>query len=84
MTVWLNTLRRWCGRSEVPPAISGEQSVLFVLQNASNMSLWELSKATHISEDDLQPVLSGLAAANKIHVSWAGPIVGQYKVYSRK
>lgn len=84
MTVWLNTLRRWFGRPEVPPAISGEQSVLFVLRRASNMPLWKLSEATHIPEDDLRPVLARLAAKNKIHVSWAGPVVGQYKIYSRK
>jgi predicted transcriptional regulator of viral defense system len=58
---WLNTLRRWCGVPEHPPATTGEQSVLFVLEkHTAAMTFEELREATKIISDDLRQVLDSL------------------------
>jgi hypothetical protein len=81
--IWLNAVRRWCGYPEKPPAISGEQSVLFVLQTKSPMTLFELGVETEISDDQLRPILVRLERSGRIRTGWAGPANSAHKTYSR-
>jgi hypothetical protein len=62
----LNALRRWFGYPEKPPAISGDTSILFVLQTKSPRTRAEISEATTISEDQLIPILEKLERHGRI------------------
>ncbi len=66
LTKCLNTLRRWSGRPEKPPAISGDTSILFVLQSKSPQTRYQISTATRISEDQLAPILDKLERQGRI------------------
>jgi hypothetical protein len=79
--IWLNTLRRWLGWEEVPPATNGETSVLFVLQSRSPMSLVSIRDATNIPLADLRPLLDRLERTHRIRSSMAGTAVHPYKVW---
>ena len=67
---WLNAIRRWFGLPEHPPAVTGDTSVLFVLQSVSPryMSFDEIQTATHIEVEDLRKELERLAWFGKVHV----------------
>jgi DNA-binding HxlR family transcriptional regulator len=66
LTKCLNTLRRWSGRPEKPPAVYGDTSILFVLQSKSPQTRAEISAATRISEDQLIPILTKLENQGRI------------------
>jgi DNA-binding MarR family transcriptional regulator len=66
MTAWINAMRRWLGRPEIPLATSGETSILFVLQSHSPKTLAEISEATNISEVQLVPILERLERRGRI------------------
>lgn len=66
VTICLNTMRRWFGYPEIPPAVSGEMSILFVLQTKSPKTRAEISEATQVSEDQLIPILDKLERQGRI------------------
>ena len=67
---WLNTLRRWFGLSEHPPAVSGATSVLFVLQSSIlPMSKAQISAETTIVGSDLEDILCALEQEGRVAVT---------------
>ena len=68
--IWLNTLRRWFGFPEKPPAVYGDTSILFVLQSHSPQTRAQISASTRISEDQLRPILEKLVRAGRIRMSY--------------
>lgn len=64
--IWLNAMRRWLGRPEVPPATYGDTSILFVLQAHSPKTRAEIIEATRISEDQIIPILDKLERQGRI------------------
>jgi DNA-binding MarR family transcriptional regulator len=68
--IWLNTLRRWFGFPEKPPATYGDTSILFVLQSNSPQTRAQISAATRISEDQLTPILEKLVRIGRIRMTF--------------
>ena len=86
MSVLANWFRRLLGRPEHPPAVSGEHSVLFILQSVrSATTLAELSALSRVSEDQLLPIMDKLERTDRICVTSGGPkIDARYKLYFHK
>jgi len=67
MTVWINTLRRWFGFVEHPPAVSGVTSIMFVLQSApAALTFAQIRERTNIVDDDLDGLLEALILEGRV------------------